>query len=188
MVISTLHWWLVWLLFWASAMPSEDGDFVNRRVWYFPSTACITGSFPHGRWFEAVDSGISKNSLNVLLIERARPGGTPLARRLTPPLFKLFLADIDGNGMDDLIAGVERTIRGRIWKRVYVYESRPPDFPPLWLGSRLSFVLDDFSVVTVRDRPGLRAVERQYGRRVTSEYLWYTFGFRSVSSREDPTP
>ena len=208
MVISTLHWWLSWLLFWASAIPSEDGGFVNRRIWYFPKTGCTTDgggwtapsehSRPtsrllrvgsaHGRWFEAVDSGASKDSLKVLLIEREQPGGMPLARRLTPPLFKLFLADIDGNGADDLIAGVERTIRGRAWKRVYVYEARRPDFPPLWLGSRLSFVLDDFSVVTVRGRPGLRAAERRYGRRVTSEYLWYTFGFRTVSSREDPTP
>ncbi|HOT27985.1 MAG TPA: hypothetical protein PLU72_07330 [Candidatus Ozemobacteraceae bacterium] len=188
MVISTLHWWLAWLLFWAAAIPSEDGGFVNRRVWYFPKTFGTSGASPHGRWFEAVDSGVSNDSLNVLLIERARPGGTPLAGRLTPPLFKLLLADIDGNGTDDLIAGVERTIRGRVWKRVYVYESRHPDFPPLWLGSRLSFVLDDFNVVSVRGRPGLRAVERRYGRKVTSEYLWYTFGFRTVSSREDPTP
>lgn len=188
MLISTFHWWLAVLLFWTSAMPSDGGNFANRRVWYFPNTSFKPDDHPHGRWFEAIDSGLAKDGLKNVLIEREHPFGKPLARRLTPPVFKLFLVDIDRNGTDDLIAGVERTIRGRKWKRVYVYESRHPDFPPLWLGSRLSFVLDDFSIVTVRGRPGLRAAERHFGRKVTSEYLWYTFGFRTVSSREDHAP
>lgn len=131
---------------------------------------------------------MKSDSLKTLLIEREWPGGKPVGRRFVPPLFKLYLADIDGNGSEDLIAGVERTIRGRVWRRVYVYQSRRPDFPPLWLGSRLSFVLEDFSLTKVRGRLALRAVERHFGKRVSSDYLWYTFGFRTVSSREDPEP
>lgn len=188
MLISTFHWWLAWLLFWASATAPGDARFVNCRIWFFRNTACEAGEHRQGRWFEARDSGISQDNMKTLLIERERPGGQSLASRLIPPLFKLFLADIDGNGSDDLIAGVERKIRGRTWKRVYVYEARRPDFPPLWLGSRLSFVLDDFSVVTIRGKPGLRARERRFGRRIESDYLWYTFGFRTISAREDPKP
>ncbi|HNW33758.1 MAG TPA: hypothetical protein PKM25_02420 [Candidatus Ozemobacteraceae bacterium] len=181
-----VQWWLVWWLFWATNVPHDEGVFAARQVWFFRDAVCEPRQTAvPGRWFEIRASGIENDSLKTLLIERSGPAGIPLGRRLIPRVFKLYLADIDGNGTDDLIAGVERTIRGRTWKRVYVYQARRPDFPPLWLGSRLSYVLDDFCVTHIRGRPGLHATEKHFGRSVSSAYLWYHFGFRTVSSRED---
>jgi len=186
-MIFTFHWWLLWWLFWATGVPREEGIFAARQVWFFRDAVREPGQASgSGRWFEIRASGSGNDSLQSLLVERTGPAGIPIGRRLIPRVFRLYLADIDGNGSDELIAGVERTIRGRLWRRVYVYQARRPDFPPLWLGSRLSFVLKDFRITRIRGRTGLRAVETQFGKTVSSEYLWYHFGFRTVSSREHP--
>jgi len=179
-LIEAIFWMLAWWQLWATSAPWDEGAFVRRQVWYFPDEG--------GRWFEARTGLPHRNDAATLLLERTGPSGRPIGRRLLPPLFRLHLADIDADGSCELIAGIERTIRKKTWRRVYVYRARRPDFPPLWLGSRLSFVLRDFTVTPVRGRTGLRASELRFGRPVVSTYLWYTFGFRTVSAREDHRP
>lgn len=176
----TIFWLLAWWQFWATSAPRAEGVFVRRQIWFFPDEG--------GRWFEARAGIPHRNDAATLLLERTGPSGRPIGRRFIPPLFRLHFADIDGDGSGDLVAGIERRIRGRVWRRVYVYRAKRPDFPPLWLGSRLSFVLRDFELVRISGRAGLRAKELRFGKPVVSRYLWYTFGFRSVSAREDLQP
>lgn len=100
--------------------------------------------------------------------------------RLKP--WKLRAADVDGDGVAELILGT----RGRARfhpveaKRLFVYTIGQKGLTPRWLGSRLSRPFVDFEFCDVGPPPGaeLFAVEMNAdGTQRLAEYQWNGFGF-----------
>jgi len=96
--------------------------------------------------------------------------------------WKIWLADVDGDGRRELALGVYKAARFDPVprKRLFIYDWPGHDLVPRWLGSRLAFPFDDFAFV---DCPGgdgsaLFAAESEPGGgHRLMRYQWNGFGF-----------
>jgi hypothetical protein len=94
--------------------------------------------------------------------------------------WKVRLADVDGDGAQELILGVRKRARFDpvMRRRLFVYAW--PDWAPRWLGSRLSLPFEDFAFVDCDGdgKDDLLALELAAdGRRRLMRYEWNGFGF-----------
>ena len=106
------------------------------------------------------------------------------------------LAELDGDSLPEVIVGVFKTSRfdPAPRRRVFVFDWTPEGtLFPKWLGSRLGYPFDDFSVrpgpdgrdrLLTRERPGR-------GATIVRSYAWNGFGFdcegREASSASFPS-
>ena len=95
--------------------------------------------------------------------------------RLPYPVYQYQTGDIDGDGRTDAIVGVVKATRFYPQKarRIYIFKEVNGKVRPLWLGSKLAGVLEDF-----RYKDGkIRALEKAGdGLYVVSDYKWGGFG------------
>ena len=95
--------------------------------------------------------------------------------RLPYPVYQFRTGDVDGDGRDDAIVGVIKSTRFYPEKarRIFLYTQVTGKARPLWLGSKLGGILEDF-----RYTGGvIRALESTTdGRYVVSDYRWGGFG------------
>ena len=101
-------------------------------------------------------------------------------RKLNP--WKLQVADVDGDGESEIVAGVwKKSPKDPVMaRRVFVYSWNGERMLPKWLGSRLSRRFEDFVMCDVNDDgwDELVALETApKGRRRVSVYRWRCFGF-----------
>ncbi|HEY3298784.1 MAG TPA: VCBS repeat-containing protein, partial [Armatimonadota bacterium] len=96
--------------------------------------------------------------------------------------WKLLIADVDGDGRREIIAGVwKKSPKDPVMaKRVFVYSWNGKRMLPKWLGSKLSRRFDDFTFCDI-NRDGwdeLFALEiAPNGKHRIAAYRWNTFGF-----------
>ena len=97
------------------------------------------------------------------------------------PVYRFQVADVNGDGSDDAIVGVEKSTRYDpvVRRRVFVYKNYRGHVRPLWLGSRLGRPVVDFSFVP--SEGVLRVVESERsGRCLVADYRWRSFGMEFV--------
>ena len=95
--------------------------------------------------------------------------------RLPYPVYQFQTGDVDGNGSIDAMVGVIKTTRFYKDKsrRVFIFKQINKKARPMWMGSKLGGILEDF-----RFKDGVvRALERTTdGQYVVTEYRWAHFG------------
>lgn len=110
-------------------------------------------------------------------IIRLTEGGSARSIVLPWPVWTVQRSDLDRDGCDELILGVQKRNRfdSTERKRIQVWRIDRGHLRPGWLGTRLSGVLDSFLVLPSGD---LWARERIRNRWVVSRWSWHTFGFQ----------
>jgi hypothetical protein len=100
--------------------------------------------------------------------------------RLNYPVFQFDCADITEDGIPEIAVGVIKSTRfdPEIRKRLFLFKLFDTCYVrPLWLGSRMSLPLVDFSLVKTIEGQRIRTIEQESsGRFMVTEYAWKTFG------------
>ncbi len=95
--------------------------------------------------------------------------------RLPYPVYQFCTGDVDGDGSIDAMVGVVKSTRyyKEKGRRLFIFKNYKGFVRPLWLGSKLGGILEDF-----RFKDGLiRSLERTTdGKYVVAEYRWAHFG------------
>ena len=101
--------------------------------------------------------------------------------RLPYPVYQFQTGDIDGDGQEDAMVGVIKPTRfypeqGRrlfIFKQVHPTSNERKKVRPLWLGSKLGGILEDFRFVDGKIRALETTTDSLY---VVADYHWAGFG------------
>ena len=109
-------------------------------------------------------------------------------KRLNP--WKLRIADVNGDGKHEIIAGVwKKSPKDPIMaKRTFVYSWNGKRMLPKWLGSRLARRFDDFTLADINSDgwDELLALEvAPKGKHRVSVYRWRCFGFEWLGCSDD---
>lgn len=99
--------------------------------------------------------------------------------KLPYPVYQFQTGDIDGNGIEDAMIGVIKSTRfdSVKGKRLFVFKNYKGLVRPLWLGSRLSQPLVDFSFIKKEKHSRIRSIEREKSSKyLVAEYKWRKFG------------
>ena len=95
--------------------------------------------------------------------------------RLPYPVYQYQTGDVDGDGRTDAIVGVIKSTRFYPEKarRIFIFKQINGKARPLWLGSKLGGILEDFHYIDGK----IRALEKTGdGLYVVSDYKWGGFG------------
>ncbi|MBO7139066.1 MAG: hypothetical protein J6W19_00615 [Prevotella sp.] len=95
--------------------------------------------------------------------------------RLPYPVYRFCTGDVDGDGSEDALVGVVKSTRyhKEIGRRLFIFHLVNGKARPLWMGSKLGGILQDFRFVD----GFIRSLETTAdGRYVVAEYRWDDFG------------
>ncbi len=103
------------------------------------------------------------------------------------PVYRFCTADVDGDGNTDALVGVIKKTRFHQERnrRIFIFKLVDGEPRPLWMGSKLGGILQDFRVVEPKEpQQGkksapctVRSLETTAdGRYVVAEYSWEGFG------------
>ena len=97
--------------------------------------------------------------------------------RLPYPVYQFQTGDVDGDGSDDAMVGVIKSTRFYPEKarRLFIFKQVNGKVRPLWLGSKLGGILEDFRFVDGKIRALESTVDSLY---VVSDYVWGGFGMK----------
>ncbi|MBO4658988.1 MAG: hypothetical protein J5637_05145 [Prevotella sp.] len=95
--------------------------------------------------------------------------------RLTFPVYRLCVGDVDGDGSDDAMVGVVKTTRfdNRMARRLFIFKNHKGRIRPLWMGSQLGGILHDFKFT---DGHVVSLQATTDGLYVVLEHVWRKFG------------
>lgn len=96
--------------------------------------------------------------------------------RIGYPVYRFDVGDVDGDGTDDALVGVVKSTRFYPEKarRIFIFHLVDGKVRPLWMGSKLGGILEDFRYT----KGGIvRSLETTSdGKYVVAEYRWQGFG------------
>ena len=95
--------------------------------------------------------------------------------RLPYPVYRFDTGDVDGDGSEDALVGVVKATRyhPEIGRRLFVFKLVNGKARPMWMGSKLGGILQDFRFID----GCVRSLETTTdGRYVVAEYRWSDFG------------
>lgn len=130
--------------------------------------------------FQLEQTSDTTSILRLKPVARPAKGGAKKAEeyrgwQLNYPVYRFCTGDVDGDGSTDALVGVVKATRfyPEIGHRIFIFKNYHGKVRPLWMGSRLGGILEDFRFVD-----GLvRAVERTTdGKYVVADYRWDHFG------------
>ena len=175
MTTITAAWSLIFSLFWtvAGAVVYPPPAMIER---YFFVESGVTHVFEVWQPFAADFH---------LLVERSEIGNGIRAVRRVPPVFRLFRRNIDDTPAFELIVGVIKATSLGPRRRVFVFRPQGAQIKPVWLSSRLSYVLQDFTMSDTDRTSLLHTRETRYGEVWRGTYIWDTFGFRPIAMKEE---
>lgn len=95
--------------------------------------------------------------------------------RLPYPVYQFQTGDVDGDGRTDAMVGVIKATRfyPEKGRRLFIFKQVNGKVRPLWLGSKLGGILQDFRFVDGRIRSLETTTDGQYA---VAEYKWGGFG------------
>jgi len=95
--------------------------------------------------------------------------------RLPYPVYQFQTGDVDGDGVEDAMVGVVKSTRfyPEQARRLFIFKQVNGKARPLWLGSKLGGILQDFRYVDGRIRSLETTTDSLY---VVAEYRWSGFG------------
>ena len=105
--------------------------------------------------------------------------------QLPYPVYQFTTGDVDGDGSIDALVGVEKATRYYpMGRRLFIFKNYKGHVRPLWLGSKLGGILQDFRFIDGR----VRSLETSTnGLYAVAEYEWAGFGLRFVRFLVPPT-
>ena len=91
------------------------------------------------------------------------------------PVYRFCTGDVDGDGSEDALVGVIKTTRyfPEEGHRIFIFKNYHGLIRPLWMGSKLGGILDDFRFIDGKIRSLERTTDGHY---VVAEYRWAHFG------------
>ena len=97
--------------------------------------------------------------------------------RLPYPVYQFQTGDVDGDGREDAMVGVIKSTRFHPEKarRLFIFKQVNGKARPLWLGSKLGGILEDFRFVDGKIRALESTADSLY---VVSDYVWGGFGMK----------
>jgi hypothetical protein len=95
--------------------------------------------------------------------------------RLPYPVYQFQTGDVDGDGSEDAMVGVIKSTRfyPEKGRRLFIFKQVNGKARPLWLGSKLGGILQDFRFIDGKIRALETTTDSLY---VVSEYRWGGFG------------
>jgi hypothetical protein len=127
-------------------------------------------------------SGIELHS--ILSSECTEAGTSKVSEwKLRYPVFHFECADMDADGVKDILVGVVKATKydSVKRKRIFIFKLLDGYIRPMWLGSRVSQPLEDFRVVAGSNGQVVRTIEiEQNGNYLVAEYTWKEFGLTFV--------
>lgn len=105
--------------------------------------------------------------------------------QLPYPVYQFTTGDVDGDGSIDALVGVEKATRYYpMGRRLFIFKNYKGHVRPLWMGSKLGGILQDFRFIDGR----VRSLEcSTNGLYAVAEYEWAGFGLRFVRFLVPPT-
>ena len=93
------------------------------------------------------------------------------------PVYQFQTGDVDGDGREDAMVGVIKSTRFHPEKarRLFIFKQINGKARPLWLGSKLGGILEDFRFVDGKIRALESTADSLY---VVSDYVWGGFGMK----------
>ena len=97
--------------------------------------------------------------------------------RLPYPVYQYQTGDVDGDGREDAMVGVVKSTRFYPEKarRLFIFKAVNGKARPMWLGSKLGGILEDFRFVDGNIRALESTTDSFY---VVSDYHWSGFGMK----------
>lgn len=97
--------------------------------------------------------------------------------RLPYPVYQYQTGDVDGDGREDAMVGVVKSTRFYPEKarRLFIFKEVNGKARPMWLGSKLGGILEDFRFVDGNIRALESTTDSLY---VVSDYHWSGFGMK----------
>ncbi|MBR5687266.1 MAG: hypothetical protein IKX36_04835 [Prevotella sp.] len=96
------------------------------------------------------------------------------------PVYRLETGDVDGDGLEDAIVGVVNRTRHdpNLRKRIHIFKNVGGRIRPMWLGSQLGGILEDFRFIDGQVRTLQSTTD---GRYVVMTHRWRPFGLGADS-------
>ena len=135
-----------------------------------------------GFWLTSVDAfsqergGFSLEQKNdTLSILTLRTDTTCDRWELPYPVYQFATGDVDGDGSIDAMVGVIKTTRyfKEKGRRLFIFKNYEGLVRPLWMGSKLGGILEDFRFIDGKIRSLECTTDEKY---VVAEYRWDHFG------------
>lgn len=97
--------------------------------------------------------------------------------KLPYPVYQYQMGDVDGDGHIDAMVGVIKSTRFYPEKarRIFIFKEINKKARPMWLGSKLGGILEDFRFVDGKIRALESTSDSLY---VVSDYVWGGFGMK----------
>lgn len=95
--------------------------------------------------------------------------------RLPYPVYQFQTGDVDGDGKEDAMVGVIKSTRfyPEKGRRLFIFKQVNKKARPLWMGSKLGGILEDFRFIDGKIRALESTTDSLY---VVSDYKWSSFG------------
>lgn len=97
--------------------------------------------------------------------------------KLPYPVYQFQTGDVDGDGSIDAMVGVIKSTRFYPEKarRIFIFKEVHKKTRPMWLGSKLGGILEDFRFIDGKIRALESTTDSLY---VVSDYVWGGFGMK----------
>lgn len=91
------------------------------------------------------------------------------------PLYRWCTGDVDGDGIEEVLVGVVKTTRfdPTMARRLFIFKNLDGMIRPMWMGSRLGGILQDFRFVNGKVWSLQTTLDNRY---VVLEHRWRAFG------------